>query len=235
MLVDEPEARDIHVFSDSLEAINILLRDSGDGHLYRTLLEETWQHLHANWYMKVRHAQREILMCVDKLAREAHSDDPHILFLPKVQESAVNQSFGRICLMLKGDHPHMVDQPPSPIRREELWLYIRQKPSGAYTSEKTRVVAERIEDLKKKEAEGSFASDGRNDVLTAATGKPDHSGRVKQYFDVESMLLPGKEVTSPCVQIFMKCMHEKLVQQGRISDFGFLCPVYATTTGSWSS
>ncbi|KAI9116975.1 hypothetical protein K1719_011974 [Acacia pycnantha] len=89
----------------------------------------------------------------------------------------------------------VVDQPPSPIRREELWLYIRQKPSGAYTSEKTRVVAERIEDLKKKEAEGSFASDGRNDV------------------------------TSPCVQIFMKCMHEKLVQEGRISDFGFLCPV----------
>ncbi|KAI9102248.1 hypothetical protein K1719_023450 [Acacia pycnantha] len=28
----------------------------------------------------------------------------------------------------------------------------------------------------------------------------------------------------------MKCMHEKLVQQGRISDFGFLCPVYASTT-----
>ncbi|KAI9081723.1 hypothetical protein K1719_036326 [Acacia pycnantha] len=23
----------------------------------------------------------------------------------------------------------------------------------------------------------------------------------------------------------MKCMHEKLVQQGRIEDFGFLCPV----------
>ncbi|KAI9104380.1 hypothetical protein K1719_022952 [Acacia pycnantha] len=28
----------------------------------------------------------------------------------------------------------------------------------------------------------------------------------------------------------MKCMHEKLLQQGRISDFGFLCPVYASTT-----
>lgn len=38
----------------------------------------------------------------------------------------------------------VVDQPPSPIRREELWLYIRQKPSGAYTSEQTFVVAERI-------------------------------------------------------------------------------------------
>ena len=37
----------------------------------------------------------------------------------------------------------IVDQ-PSPIRREELWLYIRKKPSGTYTSEQTRVVAERI-------------------------------------------------------------------------------------------
>ncbi|KAK4268210.1 hypothetical protein QN277_024896 [Acacia crassicarpa] len=84
----------------------------------------------------------------------------------------------------------IVDQ-PSPIRREELWLHIWQKPSGSYTSEQTRLVAERIEDLKKKEAEGSFVLDGRNDVLTVATGKPDHSGRVrgiggwvgiKQYF-----------------------------------------------------
>ena len=37
-----------------------------------------------------------------------------------------------------------VDRQPSPIRREELWLYIRQKPSSAYTSEQTRLVAERI-------------------------------------------------------------------------------------------
>ncbi|KAI9126396.1 hypothetical protein K1719_002817 [Acacia pycnantha] len=77
----------------------------------------------------------------------------------------------------------IVDQ-PSPIRREELWLYIWQKSSGAYTSEQTRLVAERI-------VKGSFASDGRNDVLIVATGKPDYSGRVrgigervglKQYF-----------------------------------------------------
>ncbi|KAI9084433.1 hypothetical protein K1719_033623 [Acacia pycnantha] len=39
------------------------------------------------------------------------------------------------------------------------------------------------------------------------------------------MLLPGQHVTSACVQVFIKCMHEKLVQQGRIEDFGFLCPV----------
>ncbi|KAI9119600.1 hypothetical protein K1719_009476 [Acacia pycnantha] len=44
------------------------------------------------------------------------------------------------------------------------------------------------------------------------------------------MLLPGQQVTSACVQVFIKCMHEKLVQQARIEDFGFLCPVYASTT-----
>ncbi|KAI9072051.1 hypothetical protein K1719_045990 [Acacia pycnantha] len=76
-------------------------------------------------------------------------------------------------------NPSAIVEQPSLIRHEELWLYIRQKPSGTYTSEQTRLVAERIEDLKKKEAEGFFASDGRNDVLTVATGKPDHSGRVR--------------------------------------------------------
>ena len=43
----------------------------------------------------------------------------------------------------ESNHSAIVDQ-PSPIHREELWLQIRQKPSGAYTSEQTRVVAERI-------------------------------------------------------------------------------------------
>ena len=38
-----------------------------------------------------------------------------------------------------GSNPSAVYDPPSPIR-----LHIRQKPSGAYTSEHTRVVAEKI-------------------------------------------------------------------------------------------
>ncbi|KAI9085466.1 hypothetical protein K1719_032533 [Acacia pycnantha] len=44
------------------------------------------------------------------------------------------------------------------------------------------------------------------------------------------MLLPGQQVTSACVQVFIKCMHEKLVEQGRIEDFGFLCPVDQSPT-----
>ena len=43
-----------------------------------------------------------------------------------------------------GSNPYAVHDPPSPIRREELWLHIRQKPSGTYTSEQTCVVAEKI-------------------------------------------------------------------------------------------
>ena len=43
-----------------------------------------------------------------------------------------------------GSNPYAVHDPPSPIRREELWLHIRQKPSGAYTGEQTHVVAEKI-------------------------------------------------------------------------------------------
>ena len=43
-----------------------------------------------------------------------------------------------------GSNPSAVHDPPSPIRCEELWLHIQKKPSGTYTSEQTRVVAERI-------------------------------------------------------------------------------------------
>ncbi|KAI9109016.1 hypothetical protein K1719_019971 [Acacia pycnantha] len=73
--------REIQVLSDSLEAINTLLRDSGDNHPYRILIEKTRQLLYAERSVEIRHAAREILVCTDKLAREAHSEDPQVIFL----------------------------------------------------------------------------------------------------------------------------------------------------------
>ncbi|KAI9111279.1 hypothetical protein K1719_017691 [Acacia pycnantha] len=79
------------MFSDSIEAINILLRDRGDNHPYRNLIEETRCTSYADWSVEVRHAHREILLSADKLAREAHSDDPHVLFFPDVQECCFSE------------------------------------------------------------------------------------------------------------------------------------------------
>ena len=40
--------------------------------------------------------------------------------------------------------PSVLLSPPSPIRREELWLHARRKSGGSYTSEQSRIVGEKI-------------------------------------------------------------------------------------------
>ncbi|XP_058766677.1 uncharacterized protein LOC131640284 [Vicia villosa] len=65
--------------------------------------------------------------------------------------------------------------PPSPPKRHEKWKRARLKPSGEYTSEGTRLVAEKIDALV---AEGKFSSQGRNDILAKVIG-PEHPGRVR--------------------------------------------------------
>ncbi|WJX73089.1 hypothetical protein P8452_56910 [Trifolium repens] len=58
--------------------------------------------------------------------------------------------------------------PPSPPPRHEKWMKARTKPSGDYTSEDTRLVAEKIDSLV---SEGTFVPQGRHDILTEATGR----------------------------------------------------------------
>lgn len=43
-----------------------------------------------------------------------------------------------------GSDPSVLLDPPSPIRREEKWLYARQRKSGAFTSDNARMIAEKI-------------------------------------------------------------------------------------------
>ncbi|KAH1189879.1 hypothetical protein GmHk_20G057562 [Glycine max] len=72
--------------------------------------------------------------------------------------------------------------PPSPIKRHVKWKMTRTKKTGQMTSEAAKEIAVRI---------GSFIPHGRQDILTAAIGRPEHPGRVravgagvtiKQYF-----------------------------------------------------
>ena len=41
-------------------------------------------------------------------------------------------------------NPSALCNPPSPIRREDFWLYSRRKISVSYTSEETRIIADKI-------------------------------------------------------------------------------------------
>ncbi|KAL5162397.1 hypothetical protein HKD37_07G019521 [Glycine soja] len=62
--------------------------------------------------------------------------------------------------------------PLSPIRRHVKWKRARTKKIGQMTYEATKEILEKIE------SQGSFVPHGRQDVLIAAIGQPEHPGRV---------------------------------------------------------
>ncbi|KAL5193701.1 hypothetical protein HKD37_20G055878 [Glycine soja] len=63
-----------------------------------------------------------------------------------------------------------VIDPPSPVRRHVKWKMARTKKTEEMTTEATKEIAEKI---------GSFVPHGRQDVLAAAIGCPEHPGRVR--------------------------------------------------------
>ncbi|KAL5172404.1 hypothetical protein HKD37_16G045169 [Glycine soja] len=76
---------------------------------------------------------------------------------------------------------------PSSVRRHVKWKMARTKKTGEMTTEAAKEIAEKIEQV----TQGSFIPHGRQDVLAAAIGRPEHPGRVraagvgvtiKQYF-----------------------------------------------------
>ncbi|KEH32920.1 TNP1-like protein [Medicago truncatula] len=86
--------------------------------------------------------------------------------------------------------------PPSPPQRHEKWKRARIKPSGEYTSEDTRVVAETIDSL----VSDGFVQNGREDILVKALGQDEHPGRVRavgrgvgirEYFGSKSHSTPS--------------------------------------------
>ncbi|KAH1213056.1 hypothetical protein GmHk_14G041089 [Glycine max] len=84
-----------------------------------------------------------------------------------------------------------VIDPPSPVRRHMKWKMARTKKTGEMTTEAAKEIAEKIDSFEEQATQGSFVPHGRQDVLAAAIGRPEHPGRVrgigagvtiKQYF-----------------------------------------------------
>ncbi|KAL5159693.1 hypothetical protein HKD37_15G043975 [Glycine soja] len=84
-----------------------------------------------------------------------------------------------------------VINPPSPVRRHVKWKMARTKKSREMTTEAAKEIAEKIDSFKEQATQGSFVPHGRQNVLAAAIGRPEHPGRVhaaragvtiKQYF-----------------------------------------------------
>ncbi|KAL5154108.1 hypothetical protein HKD37_19G053534 [Glycine soja] len=97
----------------------------------------------------------------------------------KLQEAAQSGSIDGVI-----DHP-------SPVRRHVKWKMARTKKTGEMTTEAAKEIAEKIDSFKEQATQGSFVPHGRQDVLAATIGRPEHPGRVrvagagvtiKQYF-----------------------------------------------------
>ncbi|KAM5584806.1 hypothetical protein ABKV19_004254, partial [Rosa sericea] len=68
--------------------------------------------------------------------------------------------------------------PLEELDRATIWIKARQDRNGNFQPEVEKK-AEKIEHLRKKEAEGEIATSGSDDVLTLALGNPEHRGRVR--------------------------------------------------------
>ncbi|KAL5191470.1 hypothetical protein HKD37_04G010744 [Glycine soja] len=84
-----------------------------------------------------------------------------------------------------------VIDPPSPVRRHVKWKMVCTKKTGEMTTEAAKEITEKIDSFEEQATQGSFVSHGRQDVLTAAIGRPEHPGcvraagasvTIKQYF-----------------------------------------------------
>ncbi|KAH1189332.1 hypothetical protein GmHk_20G057123 [Glycine max] len=60
--------------------------------------------------------------------------------------------------------------PPSPIKRHMKWKMASTKKTTQMTSQAAKEIADKI---------GSFVAHGRQDILTASIGRPEHPGRVR--------------------------------------------------------
>ncbi|KAL5127546.1 hypothetical protein HKD37_14G039950 [Glycine soja] len=84
-----------------------------------------------------------------------------------------------------------VIDPPSLVKRHVKWKMARTKKTWEMTTEAAKEIAEKINSFEEQATQGSFVPHGRQDVLAAAIGRPEHPRRVraagagvsiKQYF-----------------------------------------------------
>ncbi|KAH1198906.1 hypothetical protein GmHk_18G052384 [Glycine max] len=124
-----------------------------------------------------------------------------------------------------------VIDPPSPVRCHVKWKLARMKKTGEMTTEAAKEIAEKIDSFKEQATQGSFVPHGRQDVLVAAIGRPEHPGRVraaragvtiKQYFGSaprtsrSAFSLPPNELQQLTQQIrdqLEKSITEKVTRQ----------------------
>ncbi|KAH1228253.1 hypothetical protein GmHk_10G028278 [Glycine max] len=144
---------------------------------------------------------------------------PHILSREKLQAEKTKKKLEQAAQ--SGSIDGVID-PPSPVRCHVKWKMARTKKTGEMTTKAAKEIAETIV------TQGSFVPRGRQDVLTAAIGRPEHPGRVraagagvtiKQYFGStprtshSSSSLPPEELQQLTQQIRDQ-LEESITEKG---------------------
>lgn len=151
------------------------LRNKSPLEVYAFLDEETWQRFVESRLDPAFQEKRKKAQEIQKKNLHPHilSRGGYELLVQKIVEEKKKQR-----QKASQSGPPQVVDPPSPPPRHEKWKKARLKKSGEYTSEDTRLVAEKIDSLVQQSLQGSFVPHGRQDILTTAIGKPEHGGRV---------------------------------------------------------
>ncbi|KAH1188607.1 hypothetical protein GmHk_U059361 [Glycine max] len=123
--------------------------------------------------------------------------------------------------------------PPSPIRRHVKWKMARTKKTGQMTSKAAKEIADRIA------SQGSFVPHGRQDILIAAIGRPEHPGRaratgasvpIKQYFGSASRTsrssssMPPEDLQQLTQQIRDQ-LKESITEKSQMQSQGLALPL----------
>ncbi|KAH1249673.1 hypothetical protein GmHk_05G012981 [Glycine max] len=99
-----------------------------------------------------------------------------------------------------------VIDPPSQVRRHMKWKMARTKKTGEITTEAAKEIAEKIDSFEEQATQGSFVPQGRQDVLAAAIGRPEHPGRVRAVGAVPLEPLVGPGPSGPRVSTKGSCV-----------------------------
>ncbi|WVZ04709.1 hypothetical protein V8G54_018055 [Vigna mungo] len=187
--VSQTEAEEVDfVMEDGFER---MIRDVGDdvfarSHMYETLCSDAQMPLYSGCIKYTRLGFKTDLTSRYIYGKLSHKNPCEIYkFLDEetwqaFRDKRSEHAFQEIMIceassLATGDQSDLISPPP----RHEKWKRARTKPSGEYTSEETRLVAEKIDDLVEKRSKGSFTQEGRDDILAVAIGRPEHPGYIR--------------------------------------------------------
>ncbi|KAK4260509.1 hypothetical protein QN277_003609 [Acacia crassicarpa] len=74
-LANQMGIRKIQIYSDSLDAINAIMRDYHADHPFREIIGKTRDLLYSDWSVELHYTSRRNISCADYLAKQGHDFD----------------------------------------------------------------------------------------------------------------------------------------------------------------